>query len=134
MIETKSWPGQPRIPLAKKLNPIWWCGNEEGLDPAYMPGWPMWKRRLFWFVRNFMFNFFRFVVGVEDRDLIVTGPAPVFLTVWREAQPPRTGWKWSVIRTGWLRLPFVSYSGARVLVYVGWLPSGGRLGLKLNFV
>lgn len=134
MIETRLWPRAATIPLAKKLNPIWWFGNEEGLDPDYRPDWPLWKRRIVWFFRNFMFNFFRFVVGVEDHDLIVTGPVPVFLPVWHEAQPPRTGWKWSVIRAGWLVLPFVSYSGARVVFYVGWLPSGGRLGLKLNLV
>lgn len=134
MIESKSWKGEPRKPWWRKINPIWWFGNEEGLDPAYMPEWPVWRRQVFWFFRNFMFNFFRFVVGVEDRDLCVTGPAPVFLPVWHEAQPPRTGWKWSIIRTGKVRLPFISYSGSRIVFYIGWLPSGGRLGFKLNFI
>ena len=134
MIETKEWLGVPRIPWTRKINPIWWLGNEEGLDPKYRPDWPMWKRQFFWFFRNFAFNFFRFVVGVEDRDLMVTGPAPVFTSVWWECEPPGTitGFKWSVIRTGFLVLPFVSYSGKRVLWYFGWLPSGGRLGAKLN--
>ncbi|MGD9766596.1 MAG: hypothetical protein AB7U62_03050 [Pseudolabrys sp.] len=158
MIETQPWPGLQRRPLLYKLSGFigisagylidgwlgalvglvtigfWWFGNEEGLDPGYMPAWPRWKRHVFWFFRNFMFNFFRFVIGVEDRDLIVTGPEPVFLPVWHEAQPPRAGWKWAVIRVGWLRLPFASYSGRRVVFYLGWLPSGGRLGMKLNFV
>lgn len=134
MIETKPWPRAMVVPLCLKLNPIWWFGNVEGLDQNYMPAWPMWRRRLWWFFRNFMFNFFRFVVGVEDRDLMVTGPAPVFTPVWLETAPPRRGFKWSIIRTGWLVLPFVSYTGTRVLWYVGWLPSGGRLGTKLNLI
>lgn len=134
MIETQLWHGQPRISWRAKINPIWWFGNVEGLDPAYMPNWPLWQRRMFWFARNFAFNFFRFVVGVEDRDLMVTGPAPVFLPVWHEAQPRRTGWKWSLICTGCLVLPFASYTGDRIVFYIGWLPSGGRLGFKLNLV
>jgi hypothetical protein len=139
MIETKPWPKAMSIVWYQKLNPIWWFGNIEGLDPGYEPGWPMWKRRLFWFFRNFAFNFFRFVVGFEDQDIVVTGPAPVFTPVWREVTPPSTGWKWALV---WGHLfgvvpvpaPFVSYSGKHVLWFVGWVPSGGRLGAKFNIV
>jgi hypothetical protein len=136
VIETVVWTGQPHISWTKKINPIWWFGNEEGLDPGYRPEWPLWKREFFWFFRNFMFNFFRFVVGVEDRWLLVTGPAPVFTPVWREVSPPRRGFKWALLEWGprWLPLPFVSYSGKHVLWYVGWVPSGGRLGVKFNLV
>ena len=139
MIETKPWPKAMSVAWYMKLNPIWWFGNVEGLDPAYEPTWPTWKRKLFWFFRNFMFNFFRFVVGVEDQDILVTGQAPVFMPVWHDASPSQTGWKWSVIRAyalGFIpiRLPFVSYSGTRVLWYLGWVPSGGRLGAKFNLI
>jgi hypothetical protein len=134
-IETKPWPKAQTIPWGKKLNPIWWFGNVEGIDTAYHTDWPQWRRALVWYlIRNPLFNFFRFVVGVEDRDLIVTGPAPVFTTLWIECIPPSYGWKWSIIKTGWVRLPFVSYSGAHVVAYLGWLPSGGRLSAKLNFM
>lgn len=94
-----------------------------------------WRRRLFWFFRNFMWNFFKYVIGIEDRHLMVTGPEPVFWPVWRAVPPEGTrfGFKWSVIRTGWLILPFISYSGKKWLWYIGWLPSGGRLGLKINY-
>lgn len=135
MIETQPWSaGRSRVPWQLKINPLWWLGNDEDLDPAYELMLPMWERRLFWFFRNFAWNFFKYVVGVEDRDLTVTGPAPVFTPVWRECDPPRTGFKWAIIRTGWLALPFISYSGTRVLWYVGWVPSGGRLGFKFNIL
>lgn len=135
VIETLPWPKAQTVFWYQKINPIWWMGNVEGLDTGYEPTWPMWKRQFFWFFRNFMFNFFRFVVGVEDRDLIVTGIAPVFTSVWLEVNPPRTGWKWAVIRTPWYPpLPFVSYTGTRVLWYAGWVPSGGRLGAKFNLI
>ena len=69
--------------------------------------------------------------GVEDRHITVTGPAPVFDTTWEDCTPPSTGWKWSIIRCGILFLPFVSYCNTWVW-YVGWLPSGGRFGVKIN--
>ena len=137
MNETKPWPEDgstpPPYPFSK-WNVVEWFGNVEGLDPNYQPTWPMWKRKLFWFFRNFMFNFFRYVVGVEDRAIMVTGPAPVFTPVMLEVSPPSTGWKWSMIRASWLRLPFVSFTGKRVLWYLGWVPSGGRLGAKFNLI
>lgn len=134
MIETKPWPKAQTVAWYKKIDPLWWLGNVEGLDPTYEPTWPMWQRQAFWFFRNFGFNFFRFVVGFEDQDIVVTGPAPVFTTFWNEVSPPSTGFKWSVIWAIPLPAPFVSYSGKHVVWYVGWLPSGGRLGAKFNFV
>lgn len=137
MIETKPWPENGEAPPAypySKWNVLQWFGNVEGLDPSYEPTWPLWKRKFFWFFRNFMFNFFRFVVGVEDRRLMVMGQAPVFTPVWLECSPASTGFKWTLISTGWLRLPFVSYTGTRVLWYFGWVPSGGRLGGKWNLI
>ena len=138
MIETQHWP-PPGValqvyPWTTKINPIWWFQNDEGIDPSYQPDWPHWKRAIYWWFRNPMWNFFKYVVGVEDRELTVTGTAPVFLPYWeggpQEGQSP---FKWSVIRTGWLILPFVSYSSAHTTLYAGWMPSGGRLGIKINF-
>ena len=73
-----------------------------------------------------------FVVGVEGHDYTVTGPAPVLLTTLYDANPRQYGWKWSVIKCGWLRLPFVSYSGTKCLWYLGWRPASGGLGFKFN--
>jgi hypothetical protein len=132
--EAQPWKGQPRVPWYKKINPIWWFGNVEGIDPTYHTDWPQWRREFVWYViRNPLFNFFRFVVGVEDRDLIVTGPEPVFTPAWIECSLPSTGWKWAILRTGWVVLPFLSYSGSRMVFYFGWVPSGRRLSLKFNF-
>lgn len=87
-------------------------------------------RDFLWFCRNPIGNFMGFVVGVEGYDYTVTGPAPVLLTTLYDIR--QYGWKWSVIKCGWLRLPFVSYSGKKVLWYLGWRPASGGLGFKFN--
>jgi hypothetical protein len=126
--------GRVPISILKKINPLWWFQNEteQTVDhaPDYHPEWPYWRRWLVWnVVRNPLQNFRCFVIGVQDRNYTVTGKAPVG-TVQRD-DIGEIGWQWSVI---WLAfpLPFVSYSGRRVIWYVGWQPSGFA-GCKLNF-
>jgi hypothetical protein len=89
-------------------------------------------RNFLWFCRNPIGNFMGFVIGVEGYDYSVTGPAPVMLTTLYDATPPRFGWKWSIIKCGWSRLPFVSYSGKTFLWYLGWRPASGGFGFKFN--
>jgi hypothetical protein len=48
-----------------------------------------------------------------------------------DLNPVETGWQWSVIKLAALRLPFVSYSGKKVVWYIGWQPSG-FFGAKFN--
>lgn len=99
----------------------------------YLPGISNQALRNFlWFVRNPIGNFMGFVLGVEGYDYTVTGSAPVLLTTLYDAVPPQFGFKWSIIKCGWARLPFVSYSGKRVLWYAGWRPASGGLGIKFN--
>ena len=144
VIETKVWPEDGSAPTPypySKWNVIRWFGNVEGMPDWYEPAWPYWRRYFIWnFIRNPMFNFFRYIVGIEDRRILVRGPAPVFATTWTDIDPTASGWKWSVIRTtGWmgaagcLSLPFISYESPTPgwVFYIGWLPSGGRLGIKL---
>jgi hypothetical protein len=76
-------------------------------------------------------NFVGFVIGVEDRNYTVTGSAPVLATTGRDCVPAHLGWRWAIIKTKWLRLPFVSYYGGMFEFYLGWRPSSGGLGLKL---
>jgi hypothetical protein len=78
-------------------------------------------------------NFVGFVIGVEDRNYSVTGSAPVLLTTGRDGHPQQFGWRWAIISTKWLRLPYVSYSGGRVEFYLDWRPASGGFGLKLVF-
>lgn len=89
-------------------------------------------RDFLWFCRNPIGNFMGFVVGVEGYDYTVTGTAPVLLTTLYDAVPPQYGWKWAIIRCGWMVLPFLSYSGKLVLWYIGWRPYSGGLGIKFN--
>jgi hypothetical protein len=133
MIETVLCPGVERRSWLKKLNPIWWFGNDE--DPAptdwYMPSKPTWLRYMMWYIRNPLRNFSNYVVGVTDRPHYVTGPQPAMANLWTDIDPTHFGWKWSVSSTKFLRLPFCSFENAYVIFYAGWQPYG-FFGFKLN--
>jgi hypothetical protein len=123
--------GRTRKPLLKKLNPIWWFLNDDEQKATdadaqwYHPEWPQWRRVLYWnFMRNPLQNFRCYVVGVQDRNYSVWGRAPVMTVQRNDLQPPERGFQWCVLALGSLRLPFVSYSGRRVVWYLGWQPSG----------
>jgi hypothetical protein len=133
MIETVAVSGRTLRPWWDKINPIWWFGNDSEPDPPswYLPTRPLWWRYVFWYLRNPFMNFLNYVVGVSDRNFNVTGPAPVMVTEWADIGDSRR-WKWSLIRLP-IPLPFVSYSGKRVLWHVGWEP-GGCLQVKFNIV
>ena len=124
--------GRARQPLRRKLSPLWWFMNDQEPNPPpwYLPRRNAPLRAISWYLRNPLQNFGNYVLGVCDRNFTVYGTAPVMLVMWDDAVPPRTGWKWSVIRLRWLRLPFISYSG-RVLFYAGWQPNG-FFGFNLN--
>jgi hypothetical protein len=130
MIETVSVPATP-YPTGF----LWFFRNGDSWSaPAYNNGVPYLPtisnqalRNFLWFCRNPIGNFMGFVIGFEGTNYTVTGPAPVLLTTLYDAN--QYGWKWSVIN-GWA--PFVSYSGKRVLWYLGWRPASGGFGFKFN--
>jgi len=64
-----------------------------------------------------------FTGGVQDRNYVVTGRAPVMTVQRNDLNPPETGIQWCV---SWLPLPlpFVSYCGKKTVAYLGWQPSG----------
>ncbi|NEW96662.1 hypothetical protein [Rhodopseudomonas sp. BR0G17] len=123
--------GRRRYPLTAKINPMWWFQNDLEPQPPewFKPGAAAWWRALAWAIRNPLSNFTAYVVGVKDRDYEIAGTDP--LDAGTLADVGRTGWKWSVIRLGPLRLPFVGYAGPRVLFYAGWAWEG-NLGAKFN--
>ncbi len=139
MIDSFEFTGRERKPLSKKLNPIWWLLNDDeqklddGTTDWYMAGKPQWLRRVCWELRNPLQNLRAFVLGVQDRNYVVYGRAPV-LTVQRDDLFPLDGTlvQWCVcLIGGWLPLPFISFAGKHVVVYFGWQPSG-FFGAKLN--
>ena len=71
--------------------------------------------------------------GVTDRDHDAYGPEPVFYSTWADTVTAHDiwGWKWSVIRLGGLRLPFISYENSRIIAYAGWQATG-FFGYKFN--
>ena len=131
-IETFDVTSRTKAPLWKKLTPVWWFMNDQEPKPPswYLPRRKALLRVVSWYLRNPLQNFGNYVLGVCDRNFTVYGTAPVMMVMWDDAVPPRKGWKWSVIKLGWLRLPFISYSG-RVVFYAGWQPNG-FFGFKFN--
>lgn len=127
--------GRVLQPWYKKINPIWWFLNDEEPTPPadYKPASAQWWRMISWYLRNPLQNFGKYVVGVYDRNYTVVGTAPVTVTAWNDLPGNITGWKWSVIKIGWLRLPFVSYVGTHVMWYVGF-QWWGFLGAKFNLL
>jgi len=125
--------GRQKFPLYKKLNLLWWFLNESESVPAdwYHPQQNFCFRLLSWYLRNPLQNAGNYVFGVCDRNFTVRGLAPAMLTTYDDLECPATGLKWSIIRLGRLRLPFVSYVSERFLAYAGWQPNG-FFGFKLN--
>lgn len=130
MIETVEVTGRTPVSWTKKINPWWWLWNDldQIPDQWYMPGANYYWRQTCWWFRNHCANFVGFVIGVNDRNYSISGTVPV-----RDGSLADTGafgWKWSVIRFGWVRLPFISYAGTHVVWYLGWRFSGG-FGIKI---
>ena len=63
-----------KISWSKKLNLLWWFGNdsEQTVYQAdwYHPGWPQWRRKLMWNLRNPIQNFRGYVM--ESRTVITS--------------------------------------------------------------
>ena len=100
------------------LNPI--ANYNEPWPPAgFKPHIVGWRRKLVWWVRNPLHNFFFYWVGVKGRVTLFEGE---FLTA-----GVRLGWT----HTKRLRLPVLSYRGKRVECYIGWRRHGG-FGIALR--
>lgn len=127
--------GRELQPWYKKINPIWWFLNSgEPLPPVdYAPTRPQWLRVASWYLRNPLQNFCKYVIGVNDRNYTVTGTAPVTVTAWNDLPDGRTGWKYSLLHIGVLKLPFISYVGKHVMWYVG-VQWWGFTGAKFNLI
>jgi hypothetical protein len=137
MTDSYTFAGRVAKPWSKKLNPIWWWQNDDQQTvdqaPWYHPNWPEWRRALIWNVfRNPLQNFRAYVVGVQDRNYVVTGKAPVLTIQRNDLVPPQTGYQWCILHT-MIPLGFVSYSGKHVVWYAGWQPNG-FFGFKFNLV
>lgn len=140
MIEFVTMTDRTPIPWRTKVNPLWWLVGPDGWNvPEVNNGEPylpdvknIWLRRFYWFFcRNPLMNFVGYVIGVEDRNYTVYGPHPVLANTGRDSNPQQFGFRWAVIKTKWLRLPFVSYWNGRLEFYLGWRPSSGGFGFKL---
>ena len=129
--------GRVQKPLAKKLNPIWWFGNEDQQTvdqaPWFHPEWPEWERQFSWNVlRNPLMNFNAYVIGARDRNYtvrVISGnPNPAVI---QRDDVGETGWQISMIDFGnGVKLPWFSYSGPLNFNF-GWQPTG-NFEIKLH--
>ena len=134
---THRFSDREKIRLSIKLNPLWWLGNdtEQTVHQAdwYHRDWPEWRRSLGWALRNPLQNFRAFVIGVQDRNYEVEVVYGNFDP--QVVQRNDVGeYGYQVIKLKFkcgVQLPFVSYSGKRVVWYAGWQPSR-FFGLKFN--
>lgn len=108
----------------------WWAlfGNE---DDGYFgsDSWRSGRAKTLglafkWWLRNPLHNLTWYVIGVADRDRMISGPFG------DQHANPNGGWLWSITSVGRIRLPYVSYTSSRVKFYAGWRPSGA-FGFKL---
>jgi len=120
-----------KIPLYKKLNPLWWFGNEDdGWCSEKDKGMAWWRVRecpngctllckLKWFIRNPMHNFFFYVIGFADEKVITEKG----YTFWN----PEGGFNFAIRvpkSKPYIKLPFVSYRGTTWEWYIGWRERG----------
>lgn len=105
-------------------------GNSDDWPPPnwYLPDKPMWRRKVWWLIRNPLHNFSFYFIGLADKDFTSYGKDTknVFL--------PGGGWNWAVRKYKWLRLPFISYCNRRGFIkkfYIGWRQMG-NFGIKLT--
>lgn len=105
-IETVRMNDRAPVSIWQKLNPLWWLVGPDGWNvpeinngAPYLPEVTSPALRIFYwfFCRNPLMNFVGFVIGAEDKNYSAIGSAPVLLTTLRDATPPATGWKWSIL-------------------------------------
>jgi hypothetical protein len=116
------------IPWTKKINVIWWFGNEFDPienEPQMWPTLPLWQRRILWALRNPMENFNRYVIGILDRDPVVVGESTPLLGSFAVSG----GWAYYRIKprtAKWAWRPGLSYEGGNgnLQLFVGWKHDG----------
>lgn len=123
------WTTAGEIPLVvrpwyKKINPIWWFGNDE----LSAVGNTFWYK----YGRNPLQNFRWYVIGMADRVHKVSGRAPI-CNKRSDLRPVQTGFQWSFVHVfGVPLLPWVCVAYRHFTAYIGWEPRGG-FGILLNF-
>ena len=116
-------------PWYKKLNPLWWFGNDE----ASAVGNTFYYK----YIRNPAQNYRWYVIGLADRQHSVTGKYGnadnIIPNKRSDLRPAESGWQYSVNWCfGLPLLPFVCFASRHLTFYIGWEPRGG-FGILLNF-
>ena len=114
-----------KIPWYKKLNPLWWLGNEDD-GPCGDPNWFKkncnskcnLKCKIKWFFRNPFHNFMFYVIGVADKKC-EKKPEHIW-------SPKGYGIYKDYTKCGKIKLPFISYKSknGKFETYIGWRERG----------
>ncbi len=118
-----------KIPVTRKLNPIWWLKNEDRpYDEGWKEGKPEWYRKFTFNLRNPGHNFTHYVLGVADRDFTRRGPDAAH--VWSQ-DPERRHNPCCITEGVLLPRPFLSRKGILLESYIGWRQDG-NFGIALR--
>ena len=116
------------IPIYRKLNPLWWFGNEDdGWCGEKDPGMKWWldencdgkcsiKCALKWFIRNPFHNFAFYVIGFADKEIENTEFWPKY--------PNKTLFVIRKVKDTFIRIPFFSFRYKGWEGYIGWRERG----------
>ena len=112
------------VTFGDKINPLWWIKNTD--DPVedngwYLPGKPLWYRRIRWGIRNPLANFRRYNIGFWDKQ-----------NIWIPERWKRNPIGWDGQDTQWpldgeglgITLQFISYRVGAFEGYFGWNGTG----------
>ena len=123
------------IPLYKKLNPLWWFGNEDdGWCGEKDKGMRWWLTKncsgkctiscaVKWFIRNPMHNFVFYVIGFADHEIENK-------TFW-PSPPHKILFTMRRVKGTIIKLPFFAFRCKKWEGYIGWRERG-NFGIALR--
>lgn len=103
--------------------------DEDGVDgPSwFMPGAPLWQRRILWWWRNPLHNLVFHVWGVYGKPRLMKGRFPY------DMFNPNGGLNWTTTTTVTRKnLPYVSLKFKGHESYIGWRPTSGAFGIAFR--
>ena len=113
----------------EKLHPGWSFGFRLPAPAGWKPSQPEWWRRASWHLRNPLYNYFSYVIGVADREHYRIGMRPLN-SFWKDHKA--AGFKCNLTCCGpFLWLPMLSWRWLGFESHLGW-NERGKFGAALR--